>query len=214
MSAKKTGEAVGSKKRSDSSAANGSVTNSDAGTIAGLEELNKVRSILFGDAYRELRDDYSDLRSEIEKRFAALEKSLSDKLDTQIEKVRSEASDNVASLTESINSEGRTQAANLEALEDRMQAADTALNDSLSRLGERLELNADAHGAALAKAVEELRSERQSAHEALSNKMTAVVGELTEKVDDAVSDLKHAKTDRRQLAELFEGIAASLRSDS
>ncbi len=166
-------------------------------------ELNKIRSILFGDAYRELRDDYSQLRIEIEKRFTTLEKSLSDRLDSQIDSVREDAESSHNLLTAKIESESRTHGAGLDALEDKLRESEKRLQESLELLGQEQTEKAGSLNGLIEETAGKIRAEQSAVQQA-----------LTERLDHAVSGLSEAKTDRNQLAALFEGIARTLRADS
>ncbi|MEZ4695576.1 MAG: hypothetical protein R2832_04115 [Rhodothermales bacterium] len=195
-SAKKYGTGQPAEKQSKSD------VNGHAGEIAGGAELEKIRSILFGDAYRELAERHESLRRTLESSVAKLEKSLVDRLEREVDSLRSDDERNLKVLSDRISSEGGTLTASIEALGDKLAESDDRHSSSVKELALQSADEMTKHKSAF-----------ESGLRSLEDETAKQAATLSSRIDSAIEHLRESKSDRLQLADLFDTLARALRSN-
>lgn len=171
----------------------------DAAPMAGgLGDLDKVRNILFGAESQQIQQrfsqlearlerDFGALKDTIEQRFKELEASLHKTNDALVRRLENEKSKR-GEVSKTLDKEIKTVA---KTLDKERQHLTTEIEKTAQALQEKLEAQASSASSALG----------------------ARFDELTQRLEAAVGELRHAKTDRHGLAELLAELSDRLRQD-
>lgn len=160
--------------------------------------VDKIRDILFGSQMR----DY-------EKRFARLEESVTKALDTlrddttkRLDTLGSFVQQEVESLSLRIKSEKSERAEGVKDLSRELKDAAKVLEKKLSQLDEQL---SDGHSELRAKILEHAK--------AIAGDIEKMRREAASSLDREVQGLRHDKTDRASLADLFSEFSLRLKNN-
>jgi uncharacterized protein YaaN involved in tellurite resistance len=183
---------------SEAKALEGAAQPAPAGELSESGNIDKIREILFGTQSREfekrllrfeerLTRESSELRDEIRRRFETIEaytRKETELLGEQLRREQAERGENLGGLSRELSDLGR-------ALERKIAQVDELMTGSCRELRQQILDQAKS-------SAEEIRQK----HETLS----AVL-------DHQVQELRHEKTDRSALAELFTELSLRLRNE-
>ncbi|MDX1547829.1 MAG: hypothetical protein R3247_12615 [Rhodothermales bacterium] len=161
-------------------------------------DLDKVRTILFGAQSQEINHRVERLERHVAQEVAALRDALADRFATLETRLQKQQED----LAGRIKQE-RT---------DRTEAT-RALGNQLDALGETLNEHRAALDQQIAETERTLRQHIDQQGSAAADATARQLDDLTARLEDAVVELRAAKTDRHALAALFTEVAGRLRQD-
>ena len=183
---------------SEGSALEGAAQPAPAGDLSESGNIDKIREILFGTQSREfdkrflrleerLARELAELRDDIRRRFETIEaytRKETELLDEQLRREQAERGENLGALSRELGDLGKS-------LEKRIAQADELITSNCRDLRQQILDQANI-------SAEEIRQK----HEALSALL-----------DRHFQELRHEKTDRSALAELFTELSMRLRNE-
>jgi ABC-type transporter Mla subunit MlaD len=159
-------------------------------------ELEKVRSILFGEKDRQIQQRLKDL----EEFILQVQEQGRRQLDAELSALRSTVSEGGKTLSDELRQEAASRQAQFEELERLMADYSNASKEGFERVDERLE--------SVQKAARQGQSELEKKTQSDLERLSA---DLLQRLSDTAQKLEKTKSDRAQLAELFEHLASVLR---
>lgn len=161
-------------------------------------DLDKVRTILFGAQSQEINHRVEQLERHVAQEVAALRDALADRFAALEDRLQKQHEH----VTERLKQERA----------DRTEAA-RALGKQLDALGETVNEHRAALDQQIAETERTLRQHIEEQGSAGADATARQFDDLTARLEDAVAELRTAKTDRHALAALFTEVAGRLRQD-
>ena len=170
----------------------------DAPAAPEFGDLDKVRSILFGQQSQELEKRIGRLEAHVEQEFGQLRQAIDERFQG-LENLLKQQHD---ALTEQLKQERQ----------ERTEAG-RVFEQQLGKLGQTVEDHRTEAEARLTDTEQALRSHIDDLSGASARDTAQRFDELSAHLDAALAELRGAKTDRHGLAELFDELAGRLRQD-
>jgi ABC-type transporter Mla subunit MlaD len=154
-------------------------------------QLKEIQNLLFGEQLNHVEEEINAFRQEIEARLSSLEK----KLQSSIEE-KSDVFDKA--LAEHAQS--------LQKLQTTQMNDNTSVESALEKVNELLKSHSSDHS----KAHKALQKDLEKETEKIKKTMAQQNTDIQERVDQSVQLLSQNKTDRKELASLFQSVVKSL----
>ncbi len=162
------------------------------------ENVDKIRDILFGAQMRDYEKRFSALEERILKELSALRSDSDARMDELEGYIRSE----VDAVSDALSAERKER-----------ESGEKDINKDIHSLEKELEQKSGDLADKMMKGQRELREKLLEQSKSLSGDLSRTREELTQTLQQAMSELRSDKTDRKALASLFTEIAIRLNDD-
>ena len=154
-------------------------------------QLKEIQNLLFGEQLNHVEEEINAFRREIDERLLTLEK----KLQSSIEEKSDSFDKALAEHSES-----------LQKLQSTQMTDNASVESALEKVNELLKLHSSDHN----KAHKALQKDLEKETENIKKFIAQQNADIQERVDQSVQLLSQNKTDRKELASLFQSVVKSL----
>ncbi len=171
----------------------------DAAPAGAFGDLDKVRSILFGAQSQQIEQRFAALESRLEHDLGVLREAVAGRFDK---------------LEAALKKEHETFTERLKAERQQRAEADRHLDKELQALARSLQEHRNQLDDTIAEMERKLRAQLDEQAKTASQTTSQQFEALSQRLEEAVADLRNAKTDRTGLADLLDQLSAQLRKEA